>query len=281
MDFRWTPNTPLDPRIPERMLAAFPIPSELPPVAWFMSKEQEYFDSLADEIAAKDEQALEEYLFDTGGGIKNFGRLDIWVQWYRYMLPTVIEMCFAQADLAQLAMGYIFNAYPDGIPKEYPGFREDVLGSLGKVVMSAIWWASPDILNDLNSSMFFCLKYLHADEIAGWVDSIAAIDTPEWREVIRQWLNAFQTMQHLLDHPEEVEAFRRLPPDELYQPKDLGTADHLLYVTNLSWDESFLVFGSRPAAMLETFFPPDNLAAFWDAVNRHDWLREAVSGNPE
>ena len=223
MDFRWTPNKPLDPRIIERMRAAFPMPSKPAPEAWFMSKEQRSFDLLADAIAAKDEPALEEYLFDTGSGIKNFGRLDIWVKWYLYMLPTVIEMCFARADLAQHAMEYIFNAYPDGIADEYPGFREDVLESLGRVIMSGIHWTPA-----LHSSMLFCLKYLHADEITGWVDSIAAIDAPEWRDDIKHWLDAFRTQQ-------------------------LDT--------------------------MRSFFPADNVAAFWDAVSRHDWLREAVAGD--
>jgi hypothetical protein len=129
--------------------------------------------------------------------------------------------------------------------------------------------------------MFFCLKYLHKTEIDGWVDSIAANDSLEWRQSVTQWLISFRMMQYLLDHPEDVEAFRTVPPDQLYQPEDLGTADHLLNVTNLSWDESFLAFGFRPAAMLKTFFPADNLAAFWKAVNRHDWLREAVTGDPK
>src|SRR5690606_2620978 len=238
MDFRWTPNKPLDPRIPERMRAAFPMPSE-PPLIVSNSEVPKYFDSLAEEIAAKDEWQLEQYLFRTGSGIKNYGRFDIWVQWYRYMLPTVIEMCFARADLVQLAVDYIFNAYPDGIPEEYSGFREDVLQSLGQVVMSGIWWASPDILkeyyedpnyrfsksggwytnipdigwtSDLNSSMFFCLKYLHADEIAGWIESIAAIDTPEWHGAIKQWLDAFRTMQHLLENPSKISSYVQKPP---------------------------------------------------------------------
>jgi hypothetical protein len=323
MEFRWTPNKPLDARIPERMRAAFPMPSEPPPVAWFMSEVQRYFDSLAEEIAAKDDRALERYLFDTATGIKSFGQFDIWTEWYRYMLPTVIELCFARADLVQHAMGYSFNAYPDGIPEEYPGFRADVLGSLGQVVMSGIWWASPDILkeyyedpkfrynrkghmysnmpevgwtSDLNSSMFFCLKYLHVDEIAVWVDSIAAIDTPEWRGAIRQWLDAFQTMQHLLENPSEIATYQQKPPfhdlygepdqseyvDEDYtSAKYIDTADYLTNITNLSWDWSQMTFSSRSLKILKTFFPSDNLAAFWDAVERHDWLREAVTGDPK
>lgn len=315
MDFRWTPNKPLDPRIPERMRAAFPMPSEPPPEAWFMDPStQNYYFGLFEAAIEQDGKMLYGYLFDTGGGIKNFGRFDIWVRWFLCILPYLVEMCYDIDDGIHSSgfqphiVNYLLNMYPDGIVEEYSGFRDDLLESVGQVAMSRKWWSSPDTLNEffadtrnhtmrfeewyvrihtygwlsnLLCSMFFCLKYLHKTEIDGWVDSIAAGNSLEWRQSVTQWLIGFRMMQYLLDHPEDVEAFRTVPPHKRYQPQDLNTADHLLNVTNLSWDESFLVFDSRPASMLKTFFPPDNLAAFWDAVHRHDWLREAVSGGAE
>lgn len=302
MDFRWTPNKTLDPRIIERMKAAFAeIPTEPPPVAWFMSLEQEYFDDLFAKTLADDQVYIYAYLLEVGGGLKNFGRFEIWVKWFLWMLPYLVEICYREDDFQVGVVNYLLNMYKDGIAEEYPGFRDDLLESVGQIVMSQQWWSSPDILRTFfaepnnrtiraeewsysqsdgwNSSflcsMFFCLKFLHESEIAGWVDSIAAVDTPEWRLAVADWLKAFKSLLYLLDNPEKVAAFKQPPSDYRHNLGPLGSAPYIMGATNLAWDDSYVVFLSLPADILKTFFPTENTAAFWNAVNKHDWMREA------
>jgi hypothetical protein len=313
MDFRWTPNKPLDPRIPERMRAAFPMPSEPPPDAEFWPETKSYSGDLMAALRDRDEVELMRYL--TSMGVKRVEPYSLWAEWFLYLLPDLIEMSFNvkafeyhgpayKMGLQPDIVHYLMNIYIDGFVEEYPGFREDLLESVGQVVMSPQWWSSPETLREFfdnsamerdelvewnqfqgwtsnfRASMFLCLRFLNAPEIAGWVDSIAAIDTDEWRRSVTGWLRAFQRMQMMLEHPEKLAVFRQSDREPRYT-NDSHSAEYLLEITGLSWWNSFFVFLTRPADMLKTFFPADNLAAFWDTVHRHDWLREAVSGDAE
>ena len=315
MDFRWTPNKPLDPRIPERIRAAFPMPSEPPPDGAFWPEIKPYPSNLFAALQDRDEVQVMRYLTSTSMGVKRFERLDIWVQWFLYLLPYAIEMSYNvkafeyhgpayKMGLQPDIVHYLMNIYIDGLIEEYPGFREDLLESVGQVVMSPQWWSEPETLREFfdnremeraelvewnqfqgwvsnfRASMFFCLKYLHAPEIADWVDSIAAVERHEWRHSITAWLRAFQWMQVMLKYPEKLAAFRQSDHETRYT-NDPYSAEYLLEIIGLSWWNSFIVFLGRPADIFKTFFPADNLAAFWDAVNRHDWLREALTGDPE
>jgi hypothetical protein len=91
MHFEWIPGQGMHLDALERMKQHFPRPIEAPPIAWFMSPVQKYFSELLkyqpNELPCF---LLENYLDDTGTGIRNFGRYEIWVQWYQYLLPYAL-----------------------------------------------------------------------------------------------------------------------------------------------------------------------------------------------
>jgi hypothetical protein len=48
-------------------------------------------------------------------------------------------------------------------------------------------WSWHDASGDFCTAMFFCLKYLRAEEVAPWLRSVFAIPCPHWRAQIMVW----------------------------------------------------------------------------------------------
>ena len=49
-------------------------------------------------------------------------------------------------------------------------------------------WFWDQASSPLSASMFFCLKYLRADEVSPWMMSVFRIESPYWRAQVMVWL---------------------------------------------------------------------------------------------
>jgi hypothetical protein len=132
MSFQWIPYQGMNPAAIERMKQHFKKPDYDPPEAWFMSMEQGYHRGLSEAVMNLNDKGwldvLGRFLFDTGGGIKNFGRFKEWVDWYQFLLPYILENILdngkgMDGGLPELTINYFINLYPTEIIEEYPGFR--------------------------------------------------------------------------------------------------------------------------------------------------------------
>jgi hypothetical protein len=252
MQFRWTPGAPLNAAAIARMKSHFHKPESDPPVAWFMSMEQEYYDGLHEAIAGSppDIRYMEIVLHDLGGGIKNFGPMQEWHDWYLHLLPFLLERIF-EGELLLLTLDYCFNLYPDMIGEEYPGFREDVLNTLPQCIMAPHLWANGDLATEhwwfdswagywtpaFNASMIFCMKYMTNDEIPVWIESLASIQGDTWKQNVLYWLRGVRQMERFQAHPETV------PPakDEIAAGLE-SIIVRGLRTANLDWNASYLLF---------------------------------------
>ncbi|MBZ0286934.1 MAG: hypothetical protein K8I30_04925, partial [Anaerolineae bacterium] len=251
MDFRWIPHKGIDLEAVERMKQHFPKPAEAPPIAWFMDPlNQGYFSELAEIPVEKlDASYLEDFLSDTGGGIKIFGRFEEWVVWFKYLLPHILLRIFEQ-DLLDHTITYFLNLYTDEIAEEYPGFRKDVLGTLAQCMMMTEFWDSDDLSKDrsryddwwgysgtLCACLFFCLKYLNDIEMASWVASLAEIKGAFWQGQISHWLNGLNRFFVYIEHPEKAPDL-----DDVKRNIEIGTVDAYMEIAKINWFSANLVF---------------------------------------
>src|SRR4051794_39067246 len=140
MDFVWKlPNDPPDSAAIQRMKGYFQKPQELMPVAWFISGKIDYYENLGTKAPAKvDSRELGEALHEIAGGIIAFPEVHfvtVWRDWFKFLLPYAIE----KADEPGSYIGQVYQdimvatvaVYPDNIIEEYPGFRNDLVGTVG------------------------------------------------------------------------------------------------------------------------------------------------------
>lgn len=186
-----------------RMEANFPKPNKIPYVAWFMSGVEYYENIEAYKTWARSD--LSEYLFDTGSGITSFGRLKIWVNWFHYMLPFLIQKASQEYQHIGDIFEFFERLYPHEIFEEYLGFRNDIFDTFGKIIMQDYFWKDGDLIkpdwtkdleswnpewyeeDTLYSSLEFCVKYLEEREISYWVKSFSNIEGKIWTIQIRYW----------------------------------------------------------------------------------------------
>ncbi len=263
----------------ERMKLHFQRPHYDPREAWFMAPTQRYFSDLHETLTTKEDlQYIENYLFDTGAGLKNFGRFDEWVEWFLFLLPYLLEHIL-EGNLLCLTINYFLNMYPDEVTEEYAGFREDVLLTLPHAIMATALWEGNDLAKNpqwnyawegkayspLFATMFFCLKYLKADEIGSWVTSLTSTNGDLWKNLIFQWMKGLKTLAHLAEHPQELPGFTNM---EHWHAT--GSVELLLNAAGINWNESYLVFtGTTSKKTLSDYVPTENIATFWSAVEKH------------
>jgi hypothetical protein len=281
--FQWIPGKDMNLNAIEEMKQCFHKPVDAPPEAWFMdpSTQNYYTWLLSDELDEISAYTLERYLFDTGGGIRSFGRYKIWVEWFLYLLPHLL-LRVRQGELGLIVSiaNYFFNIYPFEIFDEYGGFRQDIFWTLVQGVMAPTLWDRQDIsksaqwygewegywTDPLYILVFFCLKYLQPEEIPIWVDSIAKIEGAFWREQIRIWLVGAEKFCGYITDPE------RAALAMANKKKEVGVEDYLK-LTGINWDESYIPYmGGHRAAKLSEVLRTENIEAFWAAVRRHPEL---------
>src|SRR5262249_17997529 len=114
----------------------------------------------------------------------------------------------------------------------YKTFREDVLDTLGRCMMEPQCWSGREIVigemlrrdndnpagvwrwwdasGDFSASMFFCLKYLPAERVSGWMRLVLDIPSPHWRAQVIVWaVGAHDTLQGRVAWPEDWNANAR------------------------------------------------------------------------
>ena len=234
--FLWNiPYQPPDSAAIERMRQHFPKPADLMPAAWFMGgvtflKE---FDTTAPEALTTDRLAYAMSEIRVGiEAFPNVSYISVWKEWFRYLLPYAIATTDSRKDEDTMFSLYcemfkaLMNIYPQQITEEYPGFRDDVVYTLGTCVIpellsrddpalktpdnaslqnpvfNDIWdctnspgLETPGLYEEFDLPMQFCLRYLNSFEIETWVESLLKIDSPQWHlAVITWWLGRYASV---------------------------------------------------------------------------------------
>jgi hypothetical protein len=224
------------------MQAYFHQPLEPMGEAWFMGEQRRMFHELIqqpiEEVSIK---VLSKALTEISSGICCFGHRDEWTQWFKYLLPYSIarshELASYQTLLLQDIATAFMSIYWEGIPEEYPEFRNDVINSLSVGLMVAdLWidhqdefasnsypkfhfqkwrnkhgvlrmdWNAEQANSNLSSMMFFCLKYLTPSDIPTWLHSCIMIHDPYWRGALLVWLlGVYDLLSKPIIVPSDVE----------------------------------------------------------------------------
>lgn len=212
MKLEWIPCNPLIDEALQRLKDHFPKPKEPPPEAWFISGEINYLnwviETPPEEMALSD---LKWYLHDSLSGLRNFPMVEMgverWTYTYHYLMPRLLERSHEEYLLSELIKFFV-QLYPDTIPDTYPGFRADVLQTLGCALMQPPFWGdndlsrefvareqqsyllfgSEDFIFTLSSALIFCLKYLTPSEIETWCESLFQIEGRHWHYNFMMWL---------------------------------------------------------------------------------------------
>jgi len=219
LNFRWIPGQTIDKAALARMREHFPKPTKKPYVAWFMG-EINYHEAQNFREWSVDE--LGNYLFDTNSGIKSFGRLRIWVDWFHHMLPYLIEEHWTST-----IADYFYAIYAQEIFQEYHGFFQDIFKTLMQTVMDERYWINGDLkIPDwsvefphyppgwlmetgcpLEASIELCIKYLPEQDLPLWVESIAEIKGKVWQIQVKYWIEQFKKMPEEYHIPEDRAKF--------------------------------------------------------------------------
>jgi hypothetical protein len=205
MTFTWKVPAALSNERLMQMRQSFPRPAEPPPVAWFLSEIQKYHTEIAALGGnAVSLPALDAFLFDVASGIKNFGHLEAWDQWFQHLLPDLIVRShegLPGQPLLEAVITTFMNIYWDQIDEAYTGFSADVMTTLGLCLMSQPWWDSVDLAESvamapISASLFFCLKYLAPSEIPEWVACLNRLPGNHWKRYFDEWWQMFQKLYH-------------------------------------------------------------------------------------
>ncbi|HEV7643629.1 MAG TPA: hypothetical protein VGO50_06740 [Pyrinomonadaceae bacterium] len=221
---KWIPGRGPSREALERMREHFPKPKETMGEAWFNTNDRTMFPELNSEETLrkiKPQDLSYPILFEIVSGTSSFGHREEWDEWFRYLLPYLIERsherCFFSVYVLQANVSAFINIFWKGIEGEYDGFREDVIATFSHLLMDERFWekkgekfSRPAFLTEyrdgadqwklpwdtgtasenLSAMIFFNLKYLKAEEIAEWTGSIFAIDDIYWRGALLNWLAA-------------------------------------------------------------------------------------------
>jgi len=273
---RWAPGLGPDPDALDRLVAAFPKPREPMGEAWFMSEERRMYRDLLGDLGDVQPDVIFDALFEIASGPTCFGKRDEWTEWFHYLLPRLTLGAHAgpiwTTAFEPLATAF-FVQHPDSSGAEpYPGFRNDVLLTLGRVLMDPECWPGGRIdieqcldkgylpglgrwLWDqpsgvLSAALFLHLKYLPASEIGPWLDSACRIGNAHWRAQILAWfggVHAFLTgaLEQPADEPEEAWP---------------GTSWYNSFLLRGGYTGTFSVDAATP------FIPPENREAALPAI---------------
>lgn len=211
--YLWTPGEGMDAESLSRLRARFPRPAEPMGEAWFMSETRRLHHELMGDLDVLSADQLCESLWDIASGTSCFGPDAEWDDWFHYLLAQLLPRShegFFSLLLEPLITCFI-ALHPNGVSRAfYPHFRDDSLLTLGRCLMDPRLWTGDEIVvgtflhrsnnnpnrvwgwwdasGDFSASVFFCMKYLPPERVAGWFDSVLAIPSPHWRAQVLAWL---------------------------------------------------------------------------------------------
>lgn len=283
--YEWVPCEGPSAEALARMRERFPKPTEPMGEAWFLGAERERFTRLADEpLAEIDADYLLTCLFEITSGTSSFGRREEWERWFRFLLPDLILRAHerhAFTFLLEETVNAFMVIFWDGLEGEYAGFTDDALQTLGRCLMKGeFWegcggeaggpplarflrweegeganrpapWDAGDASAALSASLFFCLKYLPAGEVAAWAESVASVEDPYFRGALVVWL--LGSLDLLSEESPRAARIEKTNP-------------------RVRWHSSFLLGSSseneHPTNERLRFLPRENCEAFVRAVRR-------------
>jgi len=202
--FRWIPGRGPDVAALGRLRAQWP---RRPPApmgeAWFMGESRKMFPQLMGNLDAVPAAEIEHALREAASGTISFGLNDEWSGWFHYLLPQLVPRALETGSdsLLELLVDGLLAHYPQGVVEPpYPGFREDILATLGQCLPGA--WdettgmesaqrpphSYPEVTGTFAASAFLMLKYLPGQAVAEWVTSLLDIPFPPWRAQVLTWL---------------------------------------------------------------------------------------------
>jgi hypothetical protein len=270
-NYQWIPGCGPSATSLKRMRERIKKPDEPMGEAWFMSRERRlYSEMMEQDPLTLSSSYLGRVLEEIASGTKCFGHLEEWDQWFQFLLPALIERSH-ESWVLEDTLATFFNVFDNGITEIYDGFRDDVINSLSLCLMkSELWfdwvdevtkmktrrprflfdfgitrgWNFQKTSAEVSISLFFCLKYLRPEEIAGWVKSLAAINDPFWQAHLLVWLVGFND-------------FINLPSTTWQRLKKAAP--------NISWGYADPI---EPASDKRDFLPEVNVQAFLDKVRQ-------------
>lgn len=229
--FLWIPGQGCDAAALTRMRAAFPRPREPMGEAWFMGETRAMFRDLLGDLSTLPIRDIQTALFEIASGTKSFGERAEWTDWYHHILAQTLPRAHEKnvSSYVETLITTFISLYFDGVTREpYKGFRRDALNTLGRSLMNPECWDGEririgrflhrdynprvgvwfwrDASADFSASMFFCLKYLDAEEIAPWLRSVLSIPDPHWRAQIMVWfIGAYDLLTGRIVDPSSYE----------------------------------------------------------------------------
>ena len=204
--------------------------------AWFMGETRQMYPQLLGDLEKLSADEIQKPMADIASGYSAFGPMDEWYQWYHYLLPQMLPRCHdgnIVASVVEILVTDFIAIYPNGVRvAPYKTFREDTLRTLGRCMMEPqcwngreivvgemLWrnnrnpagiWGWSDTSGDFSASMFFCLKYLPAELVRGWMRSVLEIPDPHWRAQIMVWaVGAYDLLAGKVQWPAELKEFGR------------------------------------------------------------------------
>jgi hypothetical protein len=275
------------------MLGAAQRPAEPMGEAWFMGFERKMFaDAMNTRYELLPYAYVSSMLEAIASGTTCFGELAEWREWFHYLFPRGLQHPFdthAFEYRVELLMTALFALYPSGFSgSPYKNFAPDTIATAGRAIMNPelwdggrlrlssglfwerkkyglVWWYFDETNPVISASIFFCLKYLPPDQIAGWFASATDIKCPYWRAQIMTWLlGAKPFLEGGVTQPSE---FNELSPDIEWEWSHTlsGYYDGLLPPGKILDSKGRIVPTGRPAV---PFVPEQNRLAFVDECNR-------------
>ena len=220
-NYKWIPGQGPDVAALRRMRSHFLKPGVPMGEAWFISETRFLWTGLVDQpLAHFPVEEWENVLWDISG-TGNFGHLEEWDLWFRFLLPELIEQGNTHPQLFENLLNAFFNIFDQGITEEYPGFRSDVFNTLPLYLMRPEYWINEEdeiskqplkqalflkhpsfhhnwncreVHGEFSAAIFFCLRYLTPEEMTTWVKSLTEIQDTYWRGQLLIWLVGFMEL---------------------------------------------------------------------------------------
>ena len=235
-----------------------------------MAAEREMYPRLFDALDSLTDDEIEKALEQTAIGPGSFGQLREWTLWYHYLLPRLIGRHWRSGfwHPVELLITAFMAQHPESNGDwPYRGFRTDALGTLGRYIMAPHFWPGGELdvgacLNKrerrnglfgwfdadglFSASLFFCVKYLPAEAVEAWFQSVLAIPNRYWRAQLITWLVGA--------HP--------ILTGEIGQPAELP--DHGQFRVGWNWSHTLdghFTGDFRPPIRRVPFLPADNRQA--------------------
>jgi hypothetical protein len=311
--FRWVPGQGPDSEALARMHQAFSRPASPMGEAWFMgSARRMYTEAIELPFEELDDDLVRTMLEAIASGTSCFGQLEEWRNWFHYLLPRALpsgRRQYAGAFDVELILTACFAQYPAGFEDEpYAGFGNDMLLSMGRIIMSAElwngdqlkigsglirksrrygqeWWYLHRVCKPLSALLFFCLKYLNPTQIKEWAESVTAIPCPYWRAQIIVWLiGAKPFLETRITQPNE---FDKLEPEIEWEWSHFLAGNYsgdFSPSSPLVNSKGEKIGSTRPGPKPIPFVSEINLSAFVDAIGaefprqvREEWCSNVTA----